>query len=341
MQKIIFAILLTSLTFTSCIAYSKESLHIIAWPGYADDDVVSEFSKRFNADVTVRIIGSDDELWETIHSPDIKADVFAVNTAELQRYIEENLTTPINSEDLPNQKFQQKQFQPLSKVHGLINNNHLYAIPYAYSEMGLIYNKDIVKQAPTSMNVMWDSTYKGQVLSYNGSTQNFSMAALALGIKNPFQLNQTQFGNVTKRIAALRKNTVSYYNMPEEVVETYKRKPVALVYANYGTQQVKMLRDAGANIGYIIPKEGALAWLDCWAIPSKSENKKLAHEWINFSLRKPVSDLLSSRYGLSNTITTTPNTPKGKLIWLEPVENATMRTQIWERIIGGYRKGVQ
>ncbi len=38
------------------------------------------------------------------------------------------------------------------------------------------------------------------------------------------------------------------------------------MFANYGSQQVQLLKAAGLNVGYVVPKEGALAWLDCWAI---------------------------------------------------------------------------
>ena len=59
---------------------------------------------------------------------------------------------------------------------------------------------------------------------------------------------------------------------------------MALIWANYGQQQVKAMQDAGAAIAYVNPKEGALAWLDTWAMTSGAKDPALAEDWINFLL---------------------------------------------------------
>jgi putative spermidine/putrescine transport system substrate-binding protein len=111
-----------------------------------------------------------------------------------------------------------------------------------------------------------------------------------------------------------------------------------LLFANYGTQQVQQLKKAGADIGYAIPKEGALAWLDCWTITRAAHNKALAEAWINYMLETPVGRALSERQGLANTIDSSALDDRAnKIIWLEPVEDAARRSAIWARIISGDR----
>ena len=108
--------------------------------------------------------------------------------------------------------------------------------------------------------------------------------------------------------------------------------------ANYGSQQVQLLRAAGADVGYAIPKEGALAWLDTWALSSQSKNQALAHAWINYLLEPEPSQALEMRQGLANTLTEPSYLhPKDRIVWLEPVENSERRQQLWERIYSGDR----
>jgi len=38
-------------------------------------------------------------------------------------------------------------------------------------------------------------------------------------------------------------------------------------------------------IDYVAPKEGALGWIDTFAIPSKAENVDAAYKWINFIMK--------------------------------------------------------
>ena len=84
------------------------------------------------------------------------------------------------------------------------------------------------------------------------------------------------------QLIALRRNAQRFYTQPEESVELFKNGHAALMFANYGSQQIKLLRAAGVDVGYSIVSEGALAWLDCWVITRAARNPALAQAWINF-----------------------------------------------------------
>ena len=71
----------------------------------------------------------------------------------------------------------------------LQQQGQLYAVPYTYSTMGIIYDKRQFTRPPDSMNVLWDPRYRHKVLDFNSGPHNFSFAALASGIAKPFQLD--------------------------------------------------------------------------------------------------------------------------------------------------------
>src|ERR1700741_1973023 len=86
-------------------ARAASELRVMAWQGYADDDWVKEFQDQTGAVAKVVFIGTDDEIWAKIKGSEGKDfDVFAVNTAQLQRYIDAKLVTPIDIDKIPNQK---------------------------------------------------------------------------------------------------------------------------------------------------------------------------------------------------------------------------------------------
>ena len=313
---------------------AREILRVLAWPGYADPEVVTLFQQRFKVDVEVTLVSSDDDLWYKISTGNY--DVFAVNTAELQRYIEHDLAIPIDIGRIPNHKNQLPRFQNPVEIPGLIHGDKLYAIPYTYSEMGLIYNRKTVKTIPTSMADMWNPDYRGRVLAFNASNHNFSLVGLLMGAANPFNQNDTELTQAAKQLVNLRRNVLTFYSTAEEATALFSKYDIALVFGNYGTQQLKALREAGADIGYIIPKEGALAWLDCWAITPETTNKQLAENWIDFMLDKTVSQRLTDIHGLANTVTPFPESHHNdKIIWLEPLSEPLKRKALWDRIISG------
>ncbi len=315
---------------------SVRVLRVLAWPGYADPDLVAVFEKRHNAKVEVTLVSTDDALREKLAANQGRDfDVIAANTAEIAGFIERDLLQPVDPARLPRTRDQRPRFRDTAAIPGITRDGKVYAIPFTYSEMGLIYDRQGVAKRPNSLVDLWDPRYRGRVLPYDGSSHNFSLAAMALGIQDPFHLSEADFKRVTLHLVTLRRNALAFYSQPEEAVELFRHDGGVLLFANYGGQQVKLLRAAGANIGYVIPKEGALAWLDCWAVSRGARDPRLAEAWIDYNLEKPVSAALTLRQGLANTLAAADDERNSKLVWLRPVEDAQRRAAIWSRIVSG------
>ncbi|WP_370528260.1 extracellular solute-binding protein [Rhodoferax sp. BLA1] len=316
-----------------------EILRVLSWPGYADADLVKAFEARTGHKVNVTFIDSDEALWQRVQqNKGQDFDVFAVNTAELQRYIQAGLVSPISLARIPNTRRQLPRFRELERIKGLVHQGQVFGVPYTYAEMGLIYDRQQIKTPPSSLTALWDPSYRGKVLVYNSSSHNFTLAAQSLGNPKPFQLAGNQWTNTVNQLIALRRNVLGFYTQPDESVELFRDKKAALMLANYGSQQLQLLRRAGADVGYTIPKEGALAWLDTWAILRPTQKSALAHAWINYLLEPAPSQALEMRQGLANTMSEPAHLqPQDRLVWLEPVENSERRQQLWERIYSGDR----
>jgi putative spermidine/putrescine transport system substrate-binding protein len=219
------------------------------------------------------------------------------------------------------------------RIPGITVGDEVFAVPYTYAEMGLIYDRKQFTGAPNSILVMWDPRYQGKVLAFNDANHNFSIASLSMG-GEPFQIDGTQFSPLVARLIALRRNALAFYTLPEESVELFLQHKVAVLFANYGRQQFKLLQEAGADVGFVIPPEGVLAWLDCWAITRGARNASLAHQWINFMLGREASDALVQRQGLSNTMSLpVEGGAADRLYWLETVEDEARRSALWARIV--------
>lgn len=319
---------------------NENVLRVLAWPGYADSDVVSAFEMQFHARVEVTLIDSDEALWSRMHSASPPPyDVLAANTAEIERYARDNLLAPLDLSRIPNRQRQLPNFQQVANIGGLVRDNATYGIPFTYSSMGLIYDRKQVPVAPRSMRELWNPRYRGKVLDFNSAQHNFSFTALALGYGDPFKLSSAQSRAVTLKLIELRRNLLTYYTLPEEATALFVRHRAALMFGNYGTQQVELLRRAGADVGYVIPEEGALAWLDCWAMTRGAEHTELALAWINYMLEPSVGALLTQRQGLANTLAPLPGLDAGRehLVWLQPVEDIARREALWSRIVSGDR----
>ncbi len=335
MVKIVVIFLLMLVTGLQPV-FAADVLRVLAWPGYADPDVVEQFEKQMGVRVEVTQVDSDDVLWNLVSdSKSPGFDVFAANTAELARYISAGLVSPIDRQQLPNTRLQAPRFRNLDVIPGIVKDKVLYGIPYTYADMGLIYDKKTFSKPPESISVLWDKRFSGRVLAYDGGVHNFSLAALKNGSRNPFNIDDRDWKLLVGDLIELRRNVLGFYVQPEEALKLYREHNAVLLFANYGSQQLHTFKSAGLDVGYTVPKEGALAWLDCWAIVSKSTHKKLAEAWINYMLDPGVSNYLVVRQGLSNTLTDSSERSKDILYWLQPPEDINKRMLLWKRIISG------
>lgn len=313
------------------------SLRILTWPGYADADLVARFEQRHQVKVEVTLVSSDEVLWHKLSAnKGADYDLFAANTAELQRYIAAGLVAPLNTANIPNRNNQLPRFREPGLAGGS-TADAIYAVPYTYSEMGLIYDRRHFAQPPRSWLVLWQPQYRGKVLMYDGGYHAFSLAALSSG-QDPFAIAADQFNPLARQLVALRRNLLTLYSTPEQATALFRDRGALLMFGNFGTQQLKALRDAGVDAGYVIPDEGALAWLDCWAVTVGRRDQALAEAWINFSLEPEISGALSERQGLANTISANPNArDRDRIIWLQQVEDPDRRAALWQRVVAGDR----
>lgn len=322
---------------------NQPRLRVLAWPGYADPDIVRVFEQRTNSKVEVTIVDSDAVLWQKVaqqSSADEAFDVIAVNTAELQRYIAEGMVVPIDTASVPNLAGQLPRFRNLAAIPGLVHGDKTYGVPYAYAEMGLIYDRRQMITPPDSIAALWDERYRGRVLAFNDGTHNFSLAAQSIGVADPFRIADKDWPAVVQRLIALRRNVLTFYSKPEESVELFRDRQAVLMLANYGSQQLQLMRAAGIDVGYAIPREGALAWLDCWAITRNVANRRLAEGWINYLLEAAPGEVLARRHGLhSTTAEADHRSENDALIWLRQVESVERRGEAWSRIVSGDRLG--
>lgn len=313
-------------------------LKVLAWPGYADADIVAEFEERTRSRVEITTVATDDQLRAHVDAQGSAGfDVLAANTAEIARYAAASRLARIDLTRVPRAARQLPRFRDHASIPGLTRQGTLHALPYTFAEMGLIFDRRQLSRPPASITSMWDPQLRGKVLAYDGSSHNFSLAAQALELP-PFRIPSNEILRVARHLVDLRRNVRGFYTQPEESVELFRRHRVALMFANYGSQQIKLLRDAGADVGYVLPREGALAWLDCWAITAACTRLELAHAWLDHMLSVSVGRRLSERQGLANTVEPLPTAvAEGRLVWLEPVEDEARRAALWRRIMSGER----
>ena len=165
-------------------------------------------------------------------------------------------------------------------------------------------------ELPTSWKVMWDPALAGGILTMDEANNNVVTAALALGYDDPFNLTDEQFEAIRKFLIEQKALVASYYGGFDDGVNIFAQNGIA-VMMSMGEPQATMLQDRGVDARLVIPEEGAIGWIDTFAIPSGAKNVDMAYACINHMLQVEVGTYMSQQTGYGNVTDAAANAAIG------------------------------
>ena len=305
-------------------------VRIFTFEGYADDEWVSKFEEQTDCNVNVSYTGSVDEMFAKMKgSEGADYDLISIDTSLFGRYIEQGLLQPYDMTKITHTDKLLAEFQQVKEAR---KGDDVYGIPIAWGSLGLIYDVDEVKPAPTSWDILWDEKYKDRIIVLDDTNNNIVNAAIILGFEDPFNLSEEQLQAVKQKLIDQKKVLLSYFAGFEEGNNVWDSGNAVLMFS-MGEFQAVDLRKRGYNVQYIIPEEGGIGWLDTWAMSKGAKDTECAHAWANFFLQPWVGELMTKKYGYGNTTSKTEGLDYAdRLTWLAPAEDFNKRTQIWNEV---------
>lgn len=259
-------------------------LNVVAWEGYAQDDWVKPFEAATGCQVNAKYAGSSDEMVALMRSGGgSQYDVVSASGDATLRLIYGHNVQPINMALIPAWKnfIPQLKGPAFNTVHGV----H-YGVSYEWGPNTLLYSTKTFPSAPTSWSVIYNPQYKGAITVPDNPIQ-IADAALylsktqpALGITDPYELNQTQMDAVVTLLKSQAGLIKKYWALASDEIQLFTSGD-AVVGAAW-PYQTNTLQAAKVPVADTIPAEGATGWADTWMVASKAKHVNCAYEWINW-----------------------------------------------------------
>lgn len=285
----LFTLLLLSILSTPLQA--EITLRLLTWEGYAPDKQVKQFenqmAKKYGEPVKldIRYVSSPNEYFNSIRKNAVDIIAPSHNIIKDERYnlVTNKLILPIDLNNIPNYA---KLIPSLQHADYTTIDGQVYSVPLVHGPYGLAYNTELVDPGPTSWNVLWKEAYKQRyALSSDYFEVNVYVTALALGISPDkiADISALSAPDVQAKLNELAKNANNLW----EGVDTVKSMENNALGAAWGFS-FPGLASKGQNWKMAEPKEGTTSWVDGHAISkavsNKPKHKRLAEEWINFTL---------------------------------------------------------
>ena len=150
--------------------------------------------------------------------------------------------------------------------------------------VGLIYNKTMVEEAPDSWEALFDSRYKGNILTFNNSRDAFAIAQFALGL-DINSLSKDDWNRAADKLK--QQNSVLQARVMDEVFNKMESGNAAL--APYYAGDFYIMKEANDDLEFVYPKEGTNIFVDSVCVPKTAQNFEAAMMYINFLLEPEVA----------------------------------------------------
>ncbi|EGT4351028.1 extracellular solute-binding protein [Cronobacter sakazakii] len=294
----------------SQLGQGEGRLDIIAWPGYIERgqtdkayDWVTEFEKSTGCAVNVKTAATSDEMVSLMAKGGYDL-VTASGDASL-RLIMGKRVQPINTALIPNWKNVDPR---LVKGEWFNLDGKVYGTPYQWGPNLLMYNTKAFPTPPDSWAVLFvkqtladGKSNQGRVQAYDGPIYIADAALYVkatqpeLGITDPYQLTEAQYGAVLKVLRDQHQLIHRYWHDTTVQMSDFKNEGV--VAASAWPYQANALKNEGQPIATVFPKEGVTGWADTTMLHADAKHPNCAYQWMNWSLTPKVQGDVAAWFG--------------------------------------------
>ncbi len=265
--------------------YAGTVLNVYNWGEYISDgsdgtlDVNAEFEKLTGIHVNYAEYDSNESMYTKLKNGGAAYDIVIPSEYMVERLIKEGLVRKIDVDSLQNYSYIADEYKNL-----YFDPNNEYSVPYTVGMVGLIYNTTIVKEAPDSWNVMWDSRYAGNILTFNNSRDAFGIAQYLLG----HDVNSTDAAMWRTALDKLKeqKPLIQAYVM-DEVFNKMEAGNAAI--APYYAGDFLTMQETNPDLAFVYPKEGTNIFIDSVCIPSSCGNYEAAMMYMDFLMEPEIA----------------------------------------------------
>ena len=291
--SVLFALILAALPLVTSFAAEQSeidalrgtTLYVYNWGEYisdgADDtlNVNAAFEEKYGIDVVYETYDNNEVMYSKLKGGGVSYDVVIPSDYMIQRMIAEDMLQPIDFSNIPNYKYIPEKYKNLAH-----DPENLYSVPYTVGMVGLIYNTEMVDEAPDSWTALWDEDYSNSILMFNNPRDAFAIAQSILGMDYN---NESEVSwRVASELLKEQKNVSPAY-VNDEVFLKMEAGEAAM--APYYAGDFLTMQENNPALDFVYPKEGVNFFVDGACVLKGAKNKLAAELYINFLLEPEVA----------------------------------------------------
>ena len=272
-------------------------VNVYNWSDYVGEGVLDDFTKATGIKVVYDVYDSMEVMEAKLLQGNSGYDIVVPTDRNLARLIQASVMQKLDKSKIPNLSH---QWDAINQRLETYDPGAEHSTNYMWGTTGIGYNvakvKEIMPDAPLDS---WALIFKPEVLEkfkdcgvhLLDSPDDILPAALVyLGLP-PDSKDEAELGQAAELVKGIAPYVQKFHS--SEYINALANGDICIAVGYSGDILQSRDRAAEANngveIGYSIPKEGALMWLDSFAILADAPHPEEAHAFINFMLDPKIA----------------------------------------------------
>jgi putrescine transport system substrate-binding protein len=284
------------------------TVNVYNWSDYIGETTIADFEAETGIGVVYDLYATSEEMQAKILAGSTGYDVVLMAGLSMPQFIAAGVYQKLDRAKLPN--FANLDPAILKIVEGYDPGN-LYSVPYMWGSVGFAFNVDMIRERLpdadlTDMATIFDPANAEKLadcgISILDSPTDIGFMVLSyLGI-DPNTAGPAEYARMAEAFAEIRPYIATFDN--SNFLTGIPNGELCAVNSWSGDYRVAKARaeEAGIaiNLEYHVPKSGAPAWFDLWAMPSDAPSVDNGHLFIDYLMRPEVIAACTNYTGYGN-----------------------------------------
>jgi spermidine/putrescine transport system substrate-binding protein len=277
-------------------ADDAKKLRLITWSDYAPADVIAQFKQETGIQVEVTLSNNEEIISKLRATGGAGFDLAQPSQDRITGVQRDfGIYKPIDLTQVKVDQFRPELLDITRKSVSL--DGKLYALPFVWGTDGLVVNT--AKTRAADYPDLCRPDLKGRT-SMRLRRPSLIAFAFAAG-KDPFALYNDEkaytalMDSVGVTLSACKDNVRYFYDNKDQLLNGMRAGEV-LAAMMWDTGGWRLNRE-NPDIKFIVPRSGAMGWLDTFALPARGKNDAGAYAWINFTMRPEIAARITKSVG--------------------------------------------
>jgi spermidine/putrescine transport system substrate-binding protein len=263
---------------------------------YSDPYLLEPWLKETGVQVKQTPWTGADEMSAKMRSGAAKVfDSASIPQQWIRLFAKEGVIEPV---DLSNVRNYDGLFPEFANSPYVKFDGQVWGVPWVWGANAIAYNKKDIPEV-TSLSVLFDEKLKGRISMRDDPEDSLAVAALYLGIKEPFSMTEAQLQEAKKLLVKQKPLVRAYWKSPADLQTMFANGEISVAWAQLGI--IEPLRKSGVNMGWVWPKEGVLGFFNGNCTVKGTAKKREAEAFANYLIGPAYGVRLGEKTGYATT----------------------------------------